>query len=225
MYIDTHIYICLRIQGRSGGLGEGRHRLEVLAAEALRRVETAERPRHLGDWSALVDSGTSFLLDSIGHALDLVCSYTPRKSRERTTYFLGKKTNQRAEGVCRKRIRKRSVRSSGYLEESPVSWCFSYIPVRTKEEVILLICFAVSRLCGEALLRVFSFCPSSLFPGTGIVHCAPAFGEDDYRVCMQQGYEVSAQGPLLKTLFEPTVPQQSFYAEVCISMYTRRTVS
>lgn len=21
--------------------------------------------------------------------------------------------------------------------------------------------------------------------GTGIVHCAPAFGEDDYRVCME----------------------------------------
>lgn len=22
--------------------------------------------------------------------------------------------------------------------------------------------------------------------GTGIVHCAPAFGEDDYRVCIEQ---------------------------------------
>ena len=23
--------------------------------------------------------------------------------------------------------------------------------------------------------------------GTGIVHCAPAFGEDDYRVCVEAG--------------------------------------
>ncbi|KAL8269574.1 hypothetical protein Esti_006491 [Eimeria stiedai] len=31
--------------------------------------------------------------------------------------------------------------------------------------------------------------------GSGIVHCAPAFGEDDYRICMQNGI-ISVGGPL-----------------------------
>ena len=33
--------------------------------------------------------------------------------------------------------------------------------------------------------------------GTGIVHCAPAFGEEDYRVCLQEGVIQKGEGKAL----------------------------
>lgn len=30
--------------------------------------------------------------------------------------------------------------------------------------------------------------------GTGCVHCAPAFGEDDYRVCLANGIQQKGEG-------------------------------
>ena len=32
--------------------------------------------------------------------------------------------------------------------------------------------------------------------GSGIVHCAPGFGEDDYKVCIEHGLIESGQAPV-----------------------------
>lgn len=41
--------------------------------------------------------------------------------------------------------------------------------------------------CSETAFRVVSDNYVTDDSGTGVVHCAPAFGEDDYRVCVASG--------------------------------------
>ncbi|KAL8428267.1 hypothetical protein ACSSS7_007321 [Eimeria intestinalis] len=65
------------------------------------------------------------------------------------------------------------------LQYSPVFSCFSGPDSPFKE--------TAWRVCVDSFVASDS--------GSGIVHCAPAFGEDDYRICTQNGI-ISVGGPL-----------------------------
>ena len=41
--------------------------------------------------------------------------------------------------------------------------------------------------CSDVAFRVVADNYVTEDSGTGVVHCAPAFGEDDYRVCVENG--------------------------------------